>query len=285
MNVISKITAAYDGLSKSHKAIARYVLENFDKAAYLNVEQLSRESGVSEATVVRFSSELGFPKYQQFQKAVLDYAKSKLTNVQRMELAYGRLSGTDIFEKVLNADMEKIRATLSAHNAEVFNASLDVISGARRIYIIGLRSAASLASFMGYYFNLIFDDVHVISTSVGDIFDHIHNITKDDVVIGISFPRYSKRTINALYYAKKMEASVIGITDGELSPITKLADFSLTASSDMESFVDSLVAPMSLVNAMIVALGARKKDEVSETFEKLEHIWQEYEVYDNADGK
>lgn len=285
MNVINKITAAYDDLSKSHKAIARYVLENFDKAAYLNVEQLSRESGVSEATVVRFSAELGYPKYQQFQKAVLDYAKSKLTNVQRMEIAYGRLSGTDIFEKVLNADMDKIRTTLSAHNAEVFNASLEVISKARRIYIIGLRSSAALASFMGYYFNLIFEDVHVISSSVGDIFDHIHNITKDDVAIGISFPRYSKRTINALHFAKKMGADVIGITDGQLSPISQVADFTLTASSDMESFVDSLVAPLSLVNAMIVALGARKKEEVSETFEKLENIWQEYEVYDNADGK
>lgn len=285
MNVISKITSAYDNLSKSHKVIARYVIENFDKAAYLNVEQLSRHSGVSEATVVRFSAELGYPKYQQFQKAVLDYAKSKLTNVQRMEIAYGRLSGTDIFEKVLNADMDKIRTTLSAHNAEVFNASLDIISGARRIYIVGLRSSAALASFMGYYFNLIFDDVHVISSSVGDVFDHIHNITEDDVIIGISFPRYSKRTINSLRYAKTMGASVIGITDGELSPITSIADFTLTASSDMESFVDSLVAPLSLVNAMIVALGARKKDEVSKTFEKLEKLWREYEVYDNADGK
>ncbi|MBE7027965.1 MAG: MurR/RpiR family transcriptional regulator [Ruminococcaceae bacterium] len=285
MNVISKITAAYEGLSKSHKTIARYVLENFDKAAYLNVEQLSQMSGVSEATVVRFSAELGFQKYQHFQKAVLDYAKSKLTNVQRMELAYGRLSGTDIFEKILNADIEKIRATLSSHNAGVFNSSLDIISKARRIYIIGLRSSAALSSFMGYYFNLIFDDVHVISSSAGDIFDHIHNITENDVMIGISFPRYSKRTINALHYAKQVGAPVIGITDGELSPISAIADFTLTASSDMESFVDSLVAPMSLVNAMIVALGARKKDEVSKTFEKLEHIWREYEVYENADGK
>lgn len=285
MNVISKITMAYENLSKSHKAIAKYVIENFDKAAYLNVEQLSQMSGVSEATVVRFSAELGFPKYQYFQKAVLDYAKSKLTNVQRMEAAYGRLSGTDIFEKILNADIEKIRTTLSKHNAEVFNTSLDIISKARRIFIIGLRSSSALSSFMGYYFKLIFDDVHVISSSVGDVFDHIHNITKDDVMIGISFPRYSKRTINALHYAKQLGASVIGITDGELSPISAIADVSLTASSDMESFVDSLVAPMSLVNAMIVALGARKKDEVSETFEKLEHIWREYEVYDNADEK
>lgn len=285
MNVISKITAAYEHMSKSHKAIARFVLENFDKAAYLNVEQLSKQSGVSEATVVRFSAELGFPKYQNFQKAVLDYAKSKLTNVQRMEIAYGRLSGTDIFQKVLNSDMEKIRTTLSSHNAEVFNSSLDIISNAERIYIIGLRSSAALSSFMGYYFNLIFDDVHVISSSAGDIFDHIHNITENDVAIGISFPRYSKRTINALRYAKRVGAPVIGITDGELSPIMEIADYALTASSDMESFVDSLVAPMSLVNAMIVALGARKKSEVSETFEKLENIWREYEVYDNADGK
>ena len=285
MNVINKITAAYDKMSKSHKAIARYVLENFDKAAYLNVEQLSQKTGVSEATVVRFSSELGYSKYQLFQKAVLDYAKSKLTNVQRMEAAYGRLSGTDIFEKVLNADMDKIRTTLSSHNAEIFNTALDIISGARRIYIIGLRSSAALASFMGYYFNHIFEDVHIISSSVGDVFDDIHNITKDDVLIGISFPRYSKRTINSLHYAKKMGASVIGLTDGALSPISSIADFTLTASSDMESFVDSLVAPLSLVNAMIVALGARKKDEVSETFEKLENLWREYEVYDNADDK
>lgn len=283
-NIISVITERFDTLSKGHKAIARFVLEHFDKAAYMNVEQLSQVTGVSEATVVRFSAEMGYKKYQNFQHAVWEYAKSKLTSTQRMELAYGRLNAENILSGVLNSDIDKIRTTLSALDQEEFKKIVDVIDSAKRIYIIGLRSASYLAGLLGHYLNLIFDNVTVVSSvSASEIFEQLYRINKDDVVIGISFPRYSKRTINALRYAKAKGITVIGITDGALSPIKANANYSLLARSDMESFVDSLVAPLSVINALIVALAARNHEELRQNFEDLERIWHDYDVYDNVD--
>ncbi len=284
MDVISKIDAAYESMSKGHKAIARYIFENYDKAAFMNVSRLSEVTGVSEATVVRFSTELGYEKYQQFQHAVWEYAKSRLTSVQRMDIGYERMENTGILNSVLNADIDKIRSTLAAINEDEFQQVVETIAKARRIYIIGLRSAASLASFLGYYLNLIFDDVRTVSSvSTTDIFDQLYRVGAEDVVIGISFPRYSQRTVNALKYAKSKGGTVIGVTDGAMSPIHDTADHCLLARSDMESFVDSLVAPFSLMNALIVALGAQKKEQVYKNLENLETIWKEYQVYDNAD--
>jgi len=283
-NIINIITARYEKLSKGHKTIARFVLENYDKAAYMNVEQLSTVTGVSEATVVRFSAELGYEKYQKFQRAVWEYAKSKLTSLQRMDLTYGRLDTENILSGVLNSDIEKIRTTLESIDQTEFDAILDTIAKARHIYIVGLRSASYLAGLLGFYFNLIFDNVRVVSSiSASEIFEQLYRIGPDDVLIGISFPRYSKRTINALRYAKSKGATAIGITDGNLSPIKANADYSLLARSDMESFVDSLVAPLSVINALIVALGARNKEQVYQNFETLEHIWHDCDVYDDAD--
>lgn len=283
-SIISIITERYNSLSKGHKAIARFVLENYDKAAYMNVEQLSRVTGVSEATVVRFSAELGYEKYQKFQRAVWEYAKSKLTSVQRMELTYGRLDTENILSGVLNSDIDKIRTTLAALDQKEFDTIADIICRARRIYIVGLRSASYLAGLLGFYLNLIFDNVTVVSSvSASEIFEQLYRIDKEDVVIGISFPRYSKRTINALRYAKAKGVTVVGITDGAFSPIKVNADYSLLARSDMESFVDSLVAPLSVINALIVTLAARNKDELCKNFEMLEHIWHDYDVYDNVD--
>ncbi|MBE7022321.1 MAG: MurR/RpiR family transcriptional regulator [Ruminococcaceae bacterium] len=283
-SIINLITARYETLSKGHKAIARFVLEHYDKAAYMNVEQLSTVTGVSEATVVRFSAELGYEKYQKFQRAVWEYAKSKLNTLQRMELTYGRLDAENILSGVLHSDIEKIRTTLESLDQKEFQAIVDTISKARRIYIIGLRSASYLAGLLGFYLNLIFNNVSVVSSiSASEIFEQLYHISPQDVVIGISFPRYSKRTINALRFAKSKGVTVIGITDGILSPIKVNADYSLLARSDMESFVDSLVAPLSVINALIVALGARNKDQVYKNFETLEHIWHEYDVYDDVD--
>ena len=284
MDVISKIDAIYDTMSKGHKMIARYVFDNYDKAAFMNVSQLSEATGVSEATVVRFSTELGYEKYQQFQRAVWEYAKSRLTSVQRMDIGYERMERVGILSSVLNADIDKIRSTLTAMDENEFNQVVETIAKAQRIYIVGLRSASSLASFLGYYLNLIFDDVRVVSSvSSTEIFDQLYRIGAQDVVIGISFPRYSQRTVNALKYAKSRGGTVVGVTDGAMSPINETADFCLLARSDMESFVDSLVAPFSLMNALIVALGARKKEQVYQNLQNLEAIWKEYQVYDNAD--
>ncbi len=283
-NIISIITNHYDKLSKGHKTIARFVIENFDKAAYMNVEQLSHVTGVSEATVVRFSAELGFDKYQKFQHAVWEYAKSKLTSVQRMELTYDRLGTENVLSGVLNADIDKIRSTLSSLDQKEFEKVVDVVFAAKRIYIVGLRSASYLAGLLGFYLNLICDSVTTVSSvSASEIFEQLYRVEPGDVVIGISFPRYSKRTINALRYAKSKGVTVIGITDGELSPIKVNADYSLLARSDMESFVDSLVAPLSVINAFIVALALKDKEKVHKNFELLESIWHDYDVYDDVD--
>lgn len=283
MDVISRIETGYDSMSKGHKTIARFVLANFDKASFMNVSRLSEVTGVSEATVVRFSNELGYEKYQQFQKAVWEYAKTRLTSVQRMDIAYERMEKEGILASVLHSDIDKIRSTLATLDEEEFNSVVNAIAGARRVYIIGLGSASALASFLGYYLNLIIDDVRVVSSvGVSEIIDQLYRVSSEDVVIGISFPRYSNRTVNALKYAKSKGGTVVGVTDGSMSPITKVADFCLLARSDMESFVDSLVAPFSLMNALIVALGASKKEEVYHNLENLETIWKEYKIYEHT---
>ncbi|MBQ4515219.1 MAG: MurR/RpiR family transcriptional regulator [Clostridia bacterium] len=283
MDVISRIEENYDKMSKGHKSIARFVLAHFEKAAFMNVSRLSEVAGVSEATVVRFSTELGYEKYQQFQKAVLEYAKTRLTSVQRMDIAYERMENEGILTSVLNSDIDKIRSTLAAIDEDEFNRAVEKIAKARRVYIIGLGSASALASFLGYYLNLIFDDVRIInSVGVSEIIDQLYRVSSDDVVIGISFPRYSNRTVNALKYAKSIGGTVVGVTDGAMSPIKETADFCLYARSDMESFVDSLVAPFSLMNALIVALGACKKETVYKNLEDLESIWKQYKVYETT---
>lgn len=284
-NIISKITEKYDKLSKGHKAIARFVIESYDKAAYMNVEQLSQITGVSEATVVRFSTEMGYEKYQKFQHAVWEYAKSKLTSIQRMDLTYARLNTESVLTGILNADIEKIRSTLQMVDENEFETVVNTIFKAKRIYIIGLRSASYLAGLLGFYLNLMFDKVTVVSSiSASEIFEQLFRVSEEDVVIGISFPRYSKRTIHALRYAKTKGATVIGITDGALSPVKVNADYSLLAQSDAESFVDSLVAPLSVINALIVALALKNKDELCQNFELLEHIWHDFDVYDDLDN-
>lgn len=283
MDIITQIEQSFQDLSKGHKLIAEFIRQNYDKAAFMNVEQLSSAVGISEATVVRFSAELGYGKFQHFQHALQDYAKSRLTSVQRMDRAYDLYRDTDILTSVLGADIDKIKTTLATINRKAFSGAIEKIAGAENIYIIGLRSSSALAGFLGYYLNHMFSNVRVVNTaSAGEMFEQLFRVGIGDTVIGISFPRYSLRTVRALRYAKKMGASVIGITDGENSPILQISDHTLLAKSDMESFVDSLVAPLSVINALVVALGMMRKDEVSETLTKLENIWQDDEVYDNG---
>ncbi len=285
MDAISRIEELYDKMSKGHKLIADYVLKSYDKAAFMNVSQLSEKTGVSEATVVRFSAEIGFDKYQLFQKSLREYAKSKLTSLQRINLTYDRMNSENFLSSVLNSDIANIKNTLVNLDAKTFNSAVESISKAENIYILGLRSANALAGFLGFYLNLMFQNVKVVcSFSASEIFEQMFRISENDTVIGISFPRYSKRTINALKYAKTRGSNVIAITDGPESPIAANADYSLFARSEMVSFADSLVAPLSIINALIVALGATKKNEVYENFENLEKIWHDYEVYDDAEN-
>ncbi|MBE7030941.1 MAG: MurR/RpiR family transcriptional regulator [Ruminococcaceae bacterium] len=280
-DLIEKIKGAMPGFSKSQKRIASYIMEHYDKAAFMTAAKLGKVTEVSESTVVRFAVELGFDGYPRFQKALQELIRNKLTSVQRMEITTSKMGEQDILRTVLLSDAEKLRSTLDEVDKEAFAGAVEAIAGAKRIYILGARSCYALASFLSFYLNLIFPNVKMVSNSAAtETFEQMFRAGEGDVVIGISFPRYSRRTVNALAYAAGQGAKVIAITDSARSPITGNAAHTLVARSDMSSFVDSLVAPLSIINALIVALVMRNKDEVAETFGRLEHIWEEYQVYD-----
>lgn len=283
-DLIHSITQQMPGFSKGQKLIAQYILAHYDKAAFMTAAKLGMTVGVSESTVVRFASELGFDGYPQLQRALQELIRNRLTSVQRMEVTSDQLGDGNILHKVLNLDIEKIRRTMEKASVEDFEQAVDAIVSAKNIYILGIRSASALSGFMSFYFNQIFENVRLINTtSASEMFEQIMRIKEGDVFIGITFPRYSKRTTNAAKFAKENGAKVIAITDSDLSPIAEAADHLLLARSDMASFVDSLVAPLSMINALIVAIGIRKKDEISSTYERLEQIWDEYNVYEKVE--
>lgn len=271
--------------SKGQKQISSFILAHYDKAAYMTAAKLGALVGVSESTVVRFANELGFAGYPELQHSLQEMIRSKLTTIQRIEITNDRIGESDLLEKVLNSDIEKIKHTLDEIDRTSFENAVDDLIGAQMIYIIGMRSSSSLASFLYHYLNLVFPHVRLVRTTSGsEIFEQLLRINDKDAIVGISFPRYSKRIINALGYAKKQGAKVISITDSAASPIAANADDLLLAKSDMASFVDSLVAPLSIINALIVAIGRKKQDEIAETFGKLERIWDEYDVYEKPNS-
>lgn len=283
-DLIRRINESYNRLSKGQKLLANYIIDHYEKAVFLTAARLGKIVGVSESTVVRFANELGYDGYPKLQRALEELVKNKLTSIQRVEVTSDRIDKTHILKFVLHSDMEKIKHTLEEIDETIFNQAIDMIMEADNIYIVGVRSSAALANFLGFYFNLIFDNVRLIHTnSVSEMFEQIHRIGDKDVMIGISFPRYSKRTLKAMEYAKSKKSNVITITDSPLSPMVQFSNCSLIARSDMVSFVDSLVAPLSLVNAIIVALSIRKKESLVSSLESLEKIWTEYQVYDNDD--
>jgi DNA-binding MurR/RpiR family transcriptional regulator len=283
-DLIKRIKVHYNQLSKGQKLLADYITNHYEKAVFLTAAKLGTIVGVSESTVVRFANELGYDGYPKLQRALEELVKNKLTSIQRVNVTSDRIDKDQILKHVLHADMEKIKVTLEELDNDQFNTAIDYIMEAKTIYIVGVRSSASLAGFLGFYFNLMFDNVKLIHTnSVSEMFEQIHRISDEDVMIGISFPRYSKRTLKAMEYAKSRKGKVLTITDSPISPMVQFSDVSLVARSEMVSFVDSLVAPLSLINAIIVALSMRKKDTIVESLERLENIWNEYQVYENDD--
>ncbi len=284
-DILSKIETMMPGFSKGQKLIATYMLEHYDKAAYMTASKLGSVVRVSESTVVRFANELGFDGYPDLQRSLQELIRTKLTSVQRIEITNDRIGDGEVLAKILTGDIDKIRATLEHIDPAAFDAAVDAILGAKHIYISGMRSASLLSGFLGYYFNLMFANVHIVqATSSSEMFEQLFRIDRGDVFIGISFPRYSKRIINAIDYAHAKGAVTVALTDSESSPLASGADHLLIARSDMASFVDSYVAPLSVLNALIVALSKKKQEEVSETFEKLEAVWDEYDVYAKNNG-
>ena len=290
-NLLSRMNTQYHKFSKGQKKLVSYITDNYDKAAFFTAAKLGETVGVSESTVVRFAIHLGYKGYPEFQKALEELVRNKLNSIQRMEVTYGRVPQSEILDTVLRADIEKIKLTMENIDHNAFELAVETILEAKSIYIVGIRSCAPLAIFLGFYFNLLFDNVHLMHTnSSSELFEQMIHISKDDVIIGISFPRYSMRTLKALEFANNRNAKVITLTDSIHSPMNLYSSCNLIARSDMASIVDSLVAPLSVINALVVALCMRKQREVTATLEDLEKIWDEYQVYNNdeinlADGK
>jgi len=291
-NDIKKRIAKKKGkLSKGQKLIVTYLETHFDKAAFFTAAKLGEAVGVSESTVVRFAVSLGYEGYPEFQKELKEHVKQKLNSIQRIEMTSGILSKcseSGVLESVLAADAEKIKLTLETIDEKAFEQAVDAILQAKTIYIIGIRSCAPLASFLGFYLNLIFENVRILqSSNSSELFEQMLRIGQQDVIIGISFPRYSMRTLKALEFARNRKAQVITLTDSESSPMNLYASCSLLAKSDMASIVDSLVAPLSVINALVVALCMKKQGEVVQNLGMLEKIWDEYQIYnkDEIDTK
>ena len=279
-NFNHKIEDIYKSLSKGHKKIADYIMNNYEKASFMTAASLGKAVGVSESTVVRFASNIGFDGYPELQKYLQEMVKSHLTSVQRMDVAASRFEGDDMLDNAFAADVELIKATREGISRDAFEKSADAINNAKKIYILGARSSAALASFAAFYFRFLYENVVLVDTSAtSEIFEQMFHINADDVCIAISFPRYSTQTVKALNFAKDRGATIISITDGEMSPIARPATYLLVAKSSMVSFVDSLVAPLSLINALIAEAARKKQDDVYNDFRELEKIWDEYHVY------
>lgn len=283
-DLLKTIEDKYKTFSKGQKRIANYICENYDKAVNLTAARLGGIVGVSESTVVRFATELGFKGYPQFQDALEEIVKNKLNSIQRITLTSNRVDEKAILKTVLQSDCDNIKRTAEEIDESEFDKAVEIISAAHRIYVTGGRSCEGLSRFLAYYLNYIFDDVKiVISNSIPESFEDIHRIGGSDVIIGISFPRYSIDTVKVIEFAKRRQAKVVAITDSQVSPMAQYADHILLAKSDMVSIADSLAAPLSVINALIAALSIKNREQVVKTMETLENIWEEFSVY--ADGE
>ena len=280
-DILSILQAKAPTFSKGQRLIAAYITENYDKAAFLTANRLGKVVGVSESTVVRFAMELGFDGYPGMQKAMQEMVVNRLTASQRIEVANDRIGNQDVVSMVLQSDAEKLRQTGETVDRGEFRSAVNAILNAKRVYILGVRSAATLASFLGYYLNYMFRNVHIVTASgASEMFEKIVGVGPEDVVVAFSFPRYSTTTAKGAQYCRSTGATVIGMTDSRISPLGQNCDHVLLVKSDMVSLVDSLVAPLSVTNALIVAIAAKREKELSKTFDNLEHIWEEYNVYE-----
>ena len=280
-DLLKNMELRFSEFSKGQKNIASYLLEHYEKAAYMTAAKLGALVGVSESTVVRFAIELGFDGYPELQRALQELVRTRLTSFERIEVSDALIGDKEILDQVLLSDIEKLRKTLESVDREAFDRAVDRIISARRIYILGVRSSATLAGFLHYQLQMVFDNLTLVQTTSGnEMLEQIMRIGEGDVMIAISFPRYSKRIIKAVDFAVSKGANVIALTDSKESPIAQNASQLLTASSDMASFVDSLVAPLSIINAIIAAVARKKKEELTTRLRTLEQIWDEYDVYE-----
>lgn len=284
--ILYTLESGMSGFSKGQKRIASYIMENYDKAAFMTASKLGQLSGVSESTVVRFAYELGYEGYPALQRTLQEMIRSRLTSTQRIQVADSMMSGHDVLSSVMRSDFDRLRMVADKADRREFDLVVDELVRARHIYILGVRSSSFVAGYLNFYMHLLLDNVTLVqSNEAGAIFEQLFRIGPGDVMLAISFPRYSKITINTAKFAKDRGATILGITDNELSPLGQMSSAAVLAPSEMISFVDSMVAPMSMVNALLVALGFRLGKDVSNIFSELEDIWETYGVFGRADDE
>lgn len=285
-NVLHTIRSNMGEFSKGQKRIADYILENYDKAAFMTAGKLGKTARVSESTVVRFAAQLGYDGYPTMQKALQEIIRGKLTSIQRIQASGDQINGPDTLGEVMQRDMHSIHSAIDQIDRQEFDRAVDKLLHARHIYLLGVRSSAFLAGYLNFYFHLIFENVTLVqSSAAGEIYEQLVHIGPGDVLVGISFPRYSKMGVNAVQFARDRGADVIAVTDGKMSPIYQIADASLLVRSDMISFVDSMAAPLSLLNALIVSVGQHRKEELSRTFADMEQVWSKYSIFGKSEDE
>ena len=278
--LISHIQSQFTRFSKGQKLIAQYILKNYDKVAFMTACKLGEAVGVSESTVVRFANALGYSGYPKLQDALQEVIKNKLTTVQRVDMVKEFNDDSAILKKIVKSDMDNIKDTLEEIDEKAFEEAANRILKAKRIYIVGMRSSFTIAQYLGFYLGIILDSVHVIRTDMGDAFEQVVKINEDDVLIAISFPRYSKKSYQIVSYAKEKGAHIVSLTDSPFAPVASFTDNLLLVKSNMVSFVDSLVPALSIANALIVSVGMKEKEDIKQHFDDLEAIWEKYSVYD-----
>lgn len=284
-NILHTIEKNMISFSKGQKLIARYILDNYDKAAFMTASRLGKTVQVSESTVVRFATQLGYDGYPSMQRALQEMIRGKLTSIQRIQASDGVLAGSDLMTNVLHRDMEKIRMAIDQTDPAEFERVVDLVSGAKRLYLIGFRSSSFLAGYLNFYFRLIFDNVTLVQGGAAGTFDQIFRVGPGDVVFAICFPRYSELALKTIQFAKERGATVVGLTDSEMSPIARAADCALLVHNEMISFVDSLAAPMSMLNALILAAARKKGTDVSSSFSELEHVWERFAIFGKVEDE
>ncbi len=282
-DLIDKIDSQKRKMSKGQKAISQYIINNYDKAAFMTAAKLGATVGISESTVSRYAVQLGYDGYPELQKALQGLIKNKLTSLQRMELS-GDHANAQVLKSVLKTDISNIKETLESIDYDAFDRVVNNICSASNIYILGVRSAAPAVEFMGYYLNFMFNNVHIITSGINDILEQLCHIKEDDILITFSFPRYAKRAVDGAHFARQKGACVVAITDSEYSPLVPYADEVIYTKSDMASFVDSLAAPLSIINALLIAIGNTKKSQVMDSFHNLETIWNKYGIYQKREA-
>lgn len=278
--LISHIQSQYTRFSKGQKLIAQYILKNYDKVAFMTACKLGETVGVSESTVVRFANALGYSGYPKLQDALQELIKNKLTTVQRVDMIKEFNDDSAILKKIVKSDIDNIKDTLDEIDEKAFEEAANRILKAKRIYIVGMRSSFTIAQYLGFYLSIILDSVHVIRTDMGDAFEQVVKINEDDVLIAVSFPRYSKKSYQIVSYAKEKGAHIVSLTDSLFAPVASFTDNLLLVKSNMASFVDSLVPALSIANALIVSVGMKEKEDIKQHFDDLEAIWEKYSVYD-----